>query len=231
MLTRSCISYLSRRPLEGTDEGNVPEYNSSELHLDFDSPFVAAGTVLHVGDFSDNFVQGSPHGLCVCPSDIVIDKAFIVPSLDAQLSPAVFDADHPDTVQEHVDSANPWGRHNDFVTYDISGAYAHGEGFDPDIWMRNQGFPHLDIIDEQDSYLQTPPLQREPCRIGSKPTERQKRPQIVRDWLSAHASWPYPTPAEKTELIAATGYTERQLKNCLSNLRTREKHRKCITPA
>jgi hypothetical protein len=42
--------------LEGTDEGNVPEYNSSELHLDFDSPFDAAGTVLHVGDFSDNFV-------------------------------------------------------------------------------------------------------------------------------------------------------------------------------
>lgn len=217
--------------MDGTDEGNVPECNSSELHLDFDSPFDAAGTVLHVGDLSDNFVQGSPYGRCVCPSDIVIDKAFIVSSLDAQLSLPLFDVDHSDTVQEHVDSTNPWRRHNDFVIYNISGACAHGGVFDPDIWMRNQGFPHLDIIDEQDDYLQTPPLQREPCRIGSKPTERQKRPQIVRDWLSAHASWPYPTPAEKTELVAATGYTERQLKNCLSNLRTREKHCNSITPA
>jgi hypothetical protein len=201
------------------------------VHLDFGSFFDAASTIAHVDDLSDHLTYDSPCGRYVCPSDIVIDKAFIVPSLDAQLSPPLFDVDHSDTVHEHVDSTNPRGRHNDLVTYDISGAYAHGEGFDPDIWMQNQGFPYLDTIDEQDKYPQNPPLQQEPCRIGSKPTERQKRPQIVRDWLSAHASWPYPTPAEKTELVAATGYTERQLKNCLSNLRTREKHRKSIIPA
>ncbi|KAH8642627.1 hypothetical protein IG631_00090 [Alternaria alternata] len=198
--------------------------NINDVRLNFGGFFDTANTIAHFDDLSDELTHGSPRVHYVCPSDIAIDRTFGVSDFGAQLSPPLFDADHADVVQKHVDLTNPRGWQNDLVTYDISRGYAHGGSFDPDIWMRNQGFPHLNIIDEQDDYLQTPPLQGEPCRIGSKPTERQKRPQIVRDWLSAHASWPYPTPAEKTQLVATTGYTERQLKNCLSNLRTREKH-------
>jgi hypothetical protein len=218
------VQQVIQPPYPSTPLSRDDGTNINDLHLDFEGVFDATNTIAHVDDFSDELTYGSLHGRYVCPSDIAIDRAFDVYSFDAQLSPPLFDANHADIVQEHADLANPWGRHNNLVSYEISGGYAHGGIFDPDTWIRNQGFSHLDIIDERDNHLQTPPLQREPCRIDLEPTERQKRLQIVRDWLSAHASWPYPTAAEKSELIEATSYTERQLNNCLSNLRTREKY-------
>jgi hypothetical protein len=131
-------------------------------------------------------------------------------------------------VKEHGSLNNPWSTHNVFTIEDNVGNPLHPDAPHVDLWTQDQGPPNLDLIDEQDDNLQTSPSRCESYRIVSKLSERQRRPQVVRDWLSVHASWPYPTPAEKSGLIAATGYTERQLNNCLSNVRTREKHCKLV---
>lgn len=45
--------------------------------------------------------------------------------------------------------------------------------------------------------------------------------RVLQTWLIQHADHPYPTPAEKTMLMAETGMTPTQLRNFLTNYRKR----------
>ncbi|KAM5371276.1 hypothetical protein ACJZ2D_008077 [Fusarium nematophilum] len=60
-----------------------------------------------------------------------------------------------------------------------------------------------------------------PPKIGARFTKDSLR--ILRSWLVAHGSDPYPSDAEKTRLQERTGLTKTQLTNWLANARRRSK--------
>lgn len=193
-----------------------------------DSSFNGDSDTAQVEEISDRSAYWGYHSGYISLGDMSLDQVTGVRTPDQQQPWFLSDFERAEVVQEHESLNNPWSTHTVFAIEDNVGNPLHRDASHVDLWTQDQGHPNLDLIDEQDNYLQTSPSGCEPYRIVSKLSERQRRPQVVRDWLSVHASWPYPTSAEKSGLIAATGYTERQLNNCLSNVRTREKYCKPV---
>ncbi|KAB2103051.1 hypothetical protein AG0111_0g8709 [Alternaria gaisen] len=217
-------SYPFHGALEGVDEGVVFEQNVNAVHTHPDSSFHGDDGTAQAHDISRDFTDWGCYNGYVSLGDIILNGAFGIRTPDPQQPWSLLDSKDSKVLQEYGNLNSPWCTHDVFAIKDSVGDLLHQDASDVDLWRQDQRRLSPDLVEEQDDHLKTPPSQCGPLRIVSEPTERQKRPQIVRDWLSAHASWPYPTPTEKSELIEATGYTGLQLNNCLSNLRTREKY-------
>jgi hypothetical protein len=159
---------------------------------------------------------------------LALDQPFNIPSLEAEPFDSLFECDDGENVQEYGAMTEQWPSENSFAIHDNSGDCIDGDGANFDLWMQGQRDQYPDPAKPSTGYFPTTLTRYSPGRGPSGLTERKRRLQIVRSWLSDHASWPYPSQAERSELIAATGCTERQLNVCLSNLRSREKHCKSI---
>ena len=216
MLTKLLTSHLSNAASRSADNVAFFHRNAVGSSIYFDNFCDADGTTAHTGSRLGDLTYWH-HNDCTDWGDTAIDKDFGVSSLDAHVSRSLFD------FEDDGDTTDFWSTQNVFTAQDIAGNL-HGDGTSFNIWTQDQGCSFSDSVEHPKDHLEFPQAQSARNFIPSKPTERHRRPQIVRDWLSLHAFSPYPTPAEKLELAAATGYTERQLNNCLSNLRTREKH-------
>jgi len=90
--------------------------------------------------------------------------------------------------------------------------------------MQDAEFIHAGPIQQPEDHLQISTLQRSPYSDSSTSTGCQRLLRIVRRWLSDHASWPYPSRAEKKSLAESTGCSVDQVKTCFTNTRAREKH-------
>jgi hypothetical protein len=176
-------------------------------------------------DFGDGSNEPS-HADYVCLRNIELDHDpnFDVAAFDAEQFRSLFDCEYGTAIQEYEGLTSLWSPPDGSADQDAAELHVHGAFQDFELWMQEPVIPREEILENSGFPLQTSTLQPAPSRVSRQLTERQRRPQVVRNWLSDHASWPYPTTAQKEILITATGYTERQLDVCLSNLRARNKN-------
>lgn len=224
MLTLLLTSYPFHGALEGVDQGVVFEHNVHGVHSHLDSSFNGDAGTAQFEDISRDFTNWGCYSCYVSLGDMALNGVFGVRTPKSQQPSSLIDSEVGEVMQEYRDLNSLWCNHDVLAIDHSARDLLHQDASGVELWRQDQLRLCPNLIEEQDSHLQASPSRRGPLNVVSGPTERQRRPQIVRDWLSTHASWPYPTPAEKSELIKATGYTENQLKNCLSNLRTRYKY-------
>ncbi|KAF1842006.1 uncharacterized protein K460DRAFT_398110 [Cucurbitaria berberidis CBS 394.84] len=66
-----------------------------------------------------------------------------------------------------------------------------------------------------------PPLGKAQSR---HPESRKRRSAPIKQWFLQNVSWPYPSEAQYSALVAASELSLQQVRDCLSNLRARTKH-------
>jgi len=212
------FSYISNEASLDVNDEDIPCCDEDYSHFHFEFPFNDDGNVAHVAHVDENpgdFTQDISHGGYVCPSDTVFNNALDIHVPDASPPRSLFDCKH---------SIESWC--SDILSAGLVTpvGFVHQYVSDSDDYRtQDPVFTHSSLTKQSNGPGQIPELQPEPCHVSPHLTERRRRPQVVRDWLSSHRTWPYPTPTEKLGLITATGYTEEELNNCLTNLRAREK--------
>ncbi|OAG16190.1 hypothetical protein CC77DRAFT_390909 [Alternaria alternata] len=217
-------SYCLHETLEEVNDGDVLKHNANGTNIHGNRSFRGNGDIARVEHVSGDLTYWDCHSGDVSLGDTAPDRLLDVRNPDTQQpwSPPQYECG--EVVQEYENTNSPWSFHGFLGTEESAGDFLHQDASDVELWMQDQLFLNLDLIDEQQNHLQTPLSRCETLRVVSERTEQPKRLRIIRGWLSLHASNPYPTSAEISELVEATGCTERQLKTCLTNLRTREKH-------
>jgi len=186
------------------------------------------GHFAHVDGCTGYFAQDTPHNGYVSLSDIEFDDTLSHPPTATQPPQPVFDGQYGGDVQVGNGLTIFCSPHGVSTGYDAAEEYMYTDvpGFDFD--MQGVEFAHADTMEQPDAHLRILTSPNEPCQMRPNLSACQHRVQIVRRWLSDHASRPYPNLTEKAALAASAGGSEHQLNVCFRNLRAREKHRKLV---
>ena len=202
------------------DTDSVFHRNADDSHYLSDHFFDVHDHVAHADSCTSEYVTELPHGGYVSLGDIEFGSTLSVSVTDTQPPWPLFDGGD---VQDENGSTDLWPPHGVPADQDAVLDYTDAELPDFGPWLQDADFVHTDPI-QQPEYLQISTSQRSPYSSSSTSTECQRLLQMVRLWLSDHASRPYPSRTEKEELAESTGCSVDQVENCFTNTRAREKH-------
>jgi len=194
--------------------------NADDSHCLSDHIFDVDGHVAHADSCTSEYVPELPYEGHVFLGDLEFGSTLSVPLTDTQPHWPLFDGGD---AQDENGLTDLWPPHG--VSADQNAVLVYTDAEFPDFgqWMQDADLIHTDPI-QQPGDLQISTSQRSPYSSSSTSTECQRLLQIVRRWLSDHASQPYPSRTEKEKLAESTGCSVDQVEHCFTNTRAREKH-------
>ena len=228
MLTTLRTSSIWNEAASDVDGQDALYHNANNSYPQPGSLCDVDGHVPQVDSYTSYFAQNAPHNGYVSLGDIELKNTLNVPVTAIQPPQSLLDGQYGGDVQDENNLTNLWYSYGVSTGYDTAEEYIHTDVPALAYYMQGLEFTHAGTTEQPDAHLQTLTSPNDPCQMPPSLSACQHRVQIVRRWLSDHASGPYPTPAEKAALTESAGCSEHQLNVCFRNLRAREKHCKLV---